>query len=41
MVGNDADDSEMRIEWEFSPPPNVKCMPSYAAQSWPAWDEGM
>jgi len=41
MVGNDAEDNETKIEWEPSPPPNVKCMPSYNAQSWPAWDDGL
>lgn len=37
----DDDDPSMRIEWESSPPPLVRCMPSYSEQSWPPWDEGL
>lgn len=40
MVKNE-DEKEMRIEWDTNPPPNVKCMPNYADQSWPAWDEAL
>ncbi|TAQ88156.1 hypothetical protein B7494_g3548 [Chlorociboria aeruginascens] len=35
------DDSIVQIEWEIDPPENVKCMPSYADQTWPAWDEAL
>ena len=41
MVNGDENDKEMLIQWELSPPPNVKCMPSYADQSWPSWDEAL
>ncbi|KAH8812979.1 alpha-1,3-mannosyltransferase CMT1 [Xylogone sp. PMI_703] len=41
IVRNEEDNDEMRIEWEDNPPPNVKCMPSYKSQTWPAWDEGL
>jgi alpha-1,3-mannosyltransferase len=39
--GGDDDDPSLLIEWETSPPPLVKCMPSYSDQSWPAWDEAL
>ena len=30
-----------RIDWESKPPEKVKCMPSWANQTWPPWDEGL
>jgi alpha-1,3-mannosyltransferase len=41
MVESDAQDAEMQIQWESNPPSNVKCMPNYESQTWPAWDEGL
>lgn len=38
-VANEGDD--VRIEWESSPPENVKCMPDYQHQSFIPWDEGL
>lgn len=40
-VNKDGDDNDpsMLIEWETSPPPLVKCMPSYSDQTWPPWNE--
>lgn len=42
-VNKDGDDNDpsMLIEWETTPPPLVKCMPSYSDQSWPPWDEAI
>jgi alpha-1,3-mannosyltransferase len=39
-VGQDGDDDPTTyIEWEKSPPALVKCMASYANQTWRPWDE--
>jgi len=32
-------DDPLRIEWEASPPPLVKCIPNYSNQTWLPWDE--
>lgn len=31
----------IKVDWQTSPPPLVKCMPLYANQTWVPWDEGM
>ncbi|PCD33862.1 hypothetical protein FGRA07_09017 [Fusarium graminearum] len=36
IVGNEDDDA---IEWKYSPPENVKCMPTWETQSWRPWNE--
>ena len=41
LVKFDSEDTEMRIEWDQDPPPNVKCMPSFTEQSWRAWNEAL
>ncbi|OCK81929.1 glycosyltransferase family 69 protein [Lepidopterella palustris CBS 459.81] len=33
------DDESLHIKWEPNPPENIKCMASYANQTWCHWDE--
>jgi alpha-1,3-mannosyltransferase len=35
----DVDRGSEKIEWNRSPPAKVKCMPTWATQSWQAWNE--
>jgi alpha-1,3-mannosyltransferase len=35
---NSDGDNTVKIEWETTPPPRIKCIPNYSNQTWVRWD---
>jgi alpha-1,3-mannosyltransferase len=40
-VEQEVDDRDGLVQWQFEPPPVVKCVPTYQRPQWVPWDQGL